>query len=307
MVTHREFFNSRWTNIGYTETPDSFIPFRPDVIGTPHKKSVSELSSFGIKESDIIAVIRNPELRHHPLTSLYHLCNEMRIRLESEQKHTLSTASPLDFKLETGLLGSLHIGDSTDYSTQQTGKKAALKAASSKVALAFKKFFQNGLKPLPHRKYKSKYNAAVQSAQVLPTSEYRVRTELARKPVPTILDSDRGSYIQSQTHQQSGGVRQGDFQTFTLNATSFSSTSPPPSVPTSGGYVYQTLERKPVPIGANQFNQTLSPPPTPGQSPNVPLQQQSSRPSFPLRHKKQSRSDGYEFIKKQMMNQALVL
>ena len=56
------------------------MPFRSEGINNPNKKTVSELVGFGIKESDILQILKDPNMKQHPITSLYHLCDETRMR-----------------------------------------------------------------------------------------------------------------------------------------------------------------------------------------------------------------------------------
>lgn len=173
----------RWTNIGFTERPPHHVPYRTDIITNPNRKSISELSSFGIKESDIIGVLRDPNNRHHPLTSLYHLCNETRQRVEQAELTTRQKENVLpDFRMEC----PPPVPDKSDH------RKFTIrdKLASSKMALAFKKWIKTGLKPLPNRHNRETSLNAVWSAQVLPSMDNRVRMEINRKPVATFLDSD---------------------------------------------------------------------------------------------------------------------
>lgn len=148
------------------------MPHRTEGIINPNKKTVSELVGFGIKESDILHIIKDPNMKHHPVTSLYHLCNETRIRnyeaeFEERRNKMKDHDAPL-YQME-------------NYFSKRKFKD---KFSASKIALAFKKLLKNPKKD-------QKFNG-IWSAQVLSLKADRSQMDIARKPVPTILDYDNG-------------------------------------------------------------------------------------------------------------------
>jgi hypothetical protein len=255
-----EVANDKWTNSGYSERPESHIPLRPDIVQAPNKKCIAELCSFGIKESDVLTVLKRPDLKHHPLTSLYHLCNETRARLEKEeqeekkQKIIRDYQTLCDFRIDPSALG-------TD--------KVRPKLGASKLALAFKKWVKTSFKPLPplrklHHSHHVKSRNAYQSAQVLPsTRAYEYKTDLARKPVPHLLDLEQDSGLgQSQT----GGS---EFKALPIPIPPHHALHHHSTEKT----VFQSLDKGPR-LGPSHKNAG----------------------GLPWAHHKKSRSDGYQFI-----------
>ena len=113
-------------------------------------------------------------MKQHPITSLYHLCNDTRIRnqeVDFEEKRN-------KFK-ETKIDASINQID--NYFKKRKFKE---KFSASKLALTFKKLLK-----LPRRD--PKFNG-IWSAQVLPSIDQRCQMEITRKPVPTVLDSEYG-------------------------------------------------------------------------------------------------------------------
>jgi hypothetical protein len=251
-----EVANDKWTNTGYTERPESHVPVRPDIVQNPNKKSIAELCSFGIKESDVLTVLKRPDLKHHPLTSLYHLCNETRIRLEKEeqeekkQKIIREYQTLCDFRIDPSALGT---------------EKTRPKLGASKLALAFKKWVKTSFKPLPplkklHHSHHVKARNAYQSAQVLPSrAAYEYKTDLARKPVPNLLDLEE---------VPPGGLSQGqDFKAL-------------PTLPSPHHALHHSTEKT--------VFQSLEKGPCPPRG--------AGCGGLPWVHHKKSRSDGYQFI-----------
>jgi hypothetical protein len=71
-----------WTLMGYQKMPPITHPPRPTVIASPHPWSVQQLVSFGYRSSHVVRALRDPHLGRHPVKSLYHLCEDVRIRWE---------------------------------------------------------------------------------------------------------------------------------------------------------------------------------------------------------------------------------
>ncbi|KAJ3124695.1 Elongation factor 1-gamma [Nowakowskiella sp. JEL0407] len=72
-------------NEGYPTLVETYLPPRPPVVYTPNAHVLSELASFGIPEHETIRLLSyNSGLQ--PITSLYHLVNDARLRLERQQQ-----------------------------------------------------------------------------------------------------------------------------------------------------------------------------------------------------------------------------
>lgn len=155
------------------------MPYRPEGITNPNKKTVSELVGFGIKESDILQILKDPSMKQHPITSLYHLCDETRIRnyeAEFEEKRNKMKDHEAPFNQMENYFSKRKLKD---------------KFSASKIGLAFKKLLK-----LPKRD--QKFNG-IWSAQMLSSNDHNSQMEIARKPVPTILDYDNGPAVNETT------------------------------------------------------------------------------------------------------------
>jgi hypothetical protein len=155
------------------------VPFRSEGINNPNKKTVSELVGFGIKESDILQILKDPNMKQHPITSLYHLCDETRMRnyeADFEEK-----------RIKVKDLGA-PFNQMENYFRK---RKLKDKFSASKIALTFKKLLK-----FPKRDHK--FNG-IRSAQVLSSKDYNSQMEIVRKPVPTVLDYDISPSVNETT------------------------------------------------------------------------------------------------------------
>lgn len=84
-ATLEEVLNHPWVNQSHVSTPQAantcFSSYvrDPQRHRVPHPESLAELVSFGIAEADIRRLLANP-VGLHPITSLYHLAEEARLR-----------------------------------------------------------------------------------------------------------------------------------------------------------------------------------------------------------------------------------
>ena len=128
--------------------------------------------------------MRDPEQKNHPLKSLYHLCNETRFRLEQEDLEDKRKKLMRNYQA----LHDFRMDPSDKLSSDCMKSTFKDKLGSSKLALAFKKLFKTGFKPIPIRKDLERLNA-VKSAQVLPSTPSR-KMEIPRKKPLAFLDSE---------------------------------------------------------------------------------------------------------------------
>jgi hypothetical protein len=136
---------------------------------------VSELVGFGIKESDILHILKDPNIKQHPITSLYHLCDETRIRnceADFEERRNKLKDHTVSFNQTENFFRK---------------RKPKEQFSASKIALAFKKLLK-----LPKRE--PRFNGIL-SAQVLSSKHHTSQMEIARKPVPTVLDYDNSPSV----------------------------------------------------------------------------------------------------------------
>lgn len=78
-ATLEEVIQHEWTNTSFSERLPEYMNPRPQIVLEPHHESIAELVSYGIAESEIKKLLAHP-VGLHPITSLYHLVEEARLR-----------------------------------------------------------------------------------------------------------------------------------------------------------------------------------------------------------------------------------
>jgi serine/threonine protein kinase len=81
-ATMNEILTHPWVMDGYLNNPESRVPPRPKCVLYPNPETFAELVDFGIDQNEIKRVLSSvPGL--HPISSLYHLVDEARLRRET--------------------------------------------------------------------------------------------------------------------------------------------------------------------------------------------------------------------------------
>ncbi|KAI9594827.1 kinase-like domain-containing protein [Syncephalis fuscata] len=87
-ATMQEIINHTWTMEGYSHPVTRIHKNRPCLVTDPNEESIQQLVSYGYKREDIIKYLRDTRIVSHPIISLYHLCEDGRLRREIAARRT---------------------------------------------------------------------------------------------------------------------------------------------------------------------------------------------------------------------------
>ncbi|TPX38274.1 hypothetical protein SmJEL517_g00287 [Synchytrium microbalum] len=105
-ATLKEVMEHRWVNIGFSSYVNNHVPPRPSVVNDPNPESLAELVSYGISELEIRRVLAQGG-GPHPIVSLYHLVDELRVRKSLALTQKQRQPSVKEERKDSGYLGSM--------------------------------------------------------------------------------------------------------------------------------------------------------------------------------------------------------
>lgn len=126
-ATIADIKNHPWTNLGYDHSPVNHVPIRPTCVLDPHPESISMLVSFGFNECDIRRALARADLGLHPLTSLFFLIDEARIRENERELESDTNTSGVEALYDPATIACDDQSDPLTYHHHTVGGETAAK------------------------------------------------------------------------------------------------------------------------------------------------------------------------------------